>query len=415
MVKRLYRTTRSSILILYITQINLTLRPPVEHPPSMSTPLRIGIDARPLAFPGTGNARYLHLMLKQLIKIRPDDDWVLFSHRAVHNEYFDLLNAENVLLNINQSVFKPGPVWVHLQLIKMLKEYGCDLLWASLPMLPLFYRKRITIPAMVNFHDLNAFIVPQTMVRWVKWQQRLLSGHILKNADRILCLSKNTKDDIIAHFPKYKEENLMVIYPGCELPSIDEKPPLNSAQFSSFILSVGSIEPRKNLDMLLKAYLNARKGCADLLPLVIVGKRGWGDDSLYNQLSSRELESSGIYYIENANDAELRWCYNHCAFLAFPSLHEGFGLPVIEALQLKKPALLSDISILKEIAPGCTFIEPRNADAWRNELIQFNTLYKEGRLTAPEIDNEFWSWNSRAQVLSDLIEEIMLKLPSNNR
>ena len=100
------------------------------HPP------RIGVDARPLAYPGTGNARYLHLMIKYLQRLRPEFEWVLLSHRNLHPEYMDLLGLENVLLAVSKGGFsRLGPLWVHTRLPALLKEYNIDLFWGTLALL----------------------------------------------------------------------------------------------------------------------------------------------------------------------------------------------------------------------------------------------------------------------------------------
>ena len=344
-------------------------------------------------------------------------------HRNLHQDYLDLLGNPRVLLNVDRSAAgKAGPAWLHLRVPALLKEYECDLFWAALSLLPYNYRKRRgDVPAMVNFHDLNAFVAPETMVGWNKWQHRLLDGPTLENADRVLCLSGNTKRDILKHFPDTPQEKLAIVYPGCELPSVQAlRPEGPVAELSAFMLSVGALEPRKNHETVVEARLKAGRD-ADLLPLVIVGRKGWGDDALYNRLKSGELESRGIYFLENPSDGVLRWCYEQSAMLAFASLHEGFGLPIIEALQLGKPVLLSDIPIFREIAPAdCEFIAPRDVEAWSRALENASRAHRDGGIPANSFDRDFWSWDSRARKLSEIIDELAGTVstpsgPSENR
>ena len=260
----------------------------------------------------------------------------------------------------------------------------------------------------MNFHDLNAFIAPETMVGWNRLQHRLLDGHSLRNASRVLCLSDNTRQDIMDVFPGLNKDNLVVVYPGCELPRVAETPAGGKVgKLGNFILSVGSLEPRKNHQTLIAAYRAAHKLSPDSLPpLVLLGRKGWGDESIYNLLKSGELEKEGVFFLDNASDEVLRWAYRSSAFLAFPSLHEGFGLPIIEALQLDKPVLLSDIRIFREIAPDAHFAPPRDVYAWRDKLLELVDLRQTNQLRPPAFDLNFWSWEARAKPLAELIDSL---------
>lgn len=369
----------------------------------------IGVDARPLAFPGTGNGRYLHRMLQQLTRLQPDCEWILFTHRTIDNEYADLLLEKSISLQVDRTPFsRLGPLWIHLRIPGLLEKYDCDLFWATLAMLPLCYRRRSESRAMVNFHDLNAYRAPQTMVFWNRWQHRLTNGRTLRAAERILCLSACTREDIRRQFPEIPPDRLQVIYPGCELPAVTPLSPGGAVGgLDNFILCVGSLEPRKNHQTLIDGYRQARRERSDLPPLLIVGRKGWGDSSLYRLLRSGSLTDEGIHYLENASDSHLRWCYEKAAFLAFPSIHEGFGLPVLEARQLGKPLLISDIPVFREIVrEEEAFVAPTDVEKWREALLSFTDRLRSGKLEPPPFDENFWSWRERAAELSRIITEL---------
>ena len=369
--------------------------------------VRIGIDARPLIYPGTGNARYLHGMLTELVRLRPEIEWQLFSHRPLHADFLGLIRLPNVSLDASASgLMKLGPLWVHLALPRLVSAYGCDLFWAALPMLPLFARRRVPVPKAVNFHDMNVFVAADTMEKWVRLQQRMLTGHIVANADRILCLSKTTREDLMHFYPSLPAERAVVVYPGCELPVVVPRAPQGSACGEGFFLTVGSIEPRKNQETLINAYLVAREQHA-LPPLVVLGRRGWGAERLYERLSSGSLSDRGIIYLENQPDSVLRWCYERASVVAFPSLHEGFGLPVVEALQLGKPVLVSDIPVFREAAPEARFVPPLSVDAWAGALRSAAADVKTGALRAPRLSTEEWSWHHRASELLAVFEGLL--------
>ena len=371
----------------------------------MGQGFRIGVDARPLAFPGTGNARYLHQMLKRLIRLRPGDEWVLLSHRPLHPEFLDLLRSENVVLETDRSFLgRLGPLWLHFRLPRLAREHQIDLFWGTLAALPWRAKTRLPCPTMVNFHDLNAYIAPETMTLWNRLQHRLMNGETLRNAGIVLCLSANTRNDILSRFPDLPAGKLEVIYPGCELPRPSgAKPGEEEEALEGCILCVGTLEPRKNHAVLLAAYREARREDDSLPPLVIAGRKGWGEDSVYLLLESGELERENIFFLENPSDGKLRLLYEAASLLAFPSLHEGFGLPIIEALYLRKPVLLSDISIFREIAPEGEFADPREISSWKEALLRVSKKRRRGELQAPPFDAEFWSWDKRAEKLSAVI------------
>ncbi|MEQ9366771.1 MAG: glycosyltransferase family 1 protein [Leptospirales bacterium] len=382
-------------------------------------PHLIAVDARPLAFPATGNATYLHRMLSHLMPLRPQADWLLLSHRGLHPTFADVVNRPRVELNIDQSVLaKAGPLWMHLRLPRILNAARPDLFWGTLAMLPLGYRGRCQVPALVNFHDLNSVRAPETMPLWKRWQHQFLDKRTLAAADRIACLSMTSRDDIRTAFPDLPEERLAVVYPGAELTAGATAAPGGAVgTLTDFFLCVGTLEPRKNQATLLEAYLAAQgrsengQAGAKLPPLVFVGRRGW-DDALYRRLSSGDLEDRNIYFVENASNAELQWCYRKAACVCLPSLHEGFGLPVIEAFRLGKPAILSDIPIFREVGANSRFVNATDIADWRGALLETSARLRpvDGGapdLRAPDFDAQYWSHGERARVLSDVMDSVL--------
>ncbi|MCE9598255.1 MAG: glycosyltransferase family 4 protein [Spirochaetia bacterium] len=325
--------------------------------------MKIGVDARPLAFPRNGNARYLFDMLMGLLSARKPDCYVLYSHRPIHSDYRTPLERRGVTFREDTSwTAKTGLLFLNTRVIQWLRQDQCDLYWGSLSMLPLFFRARAHIPCMVNFHDLNAYSAPETMTFANRIQHLLTNGHTLRNADSVLCLSQTTADDIAATFP-WTQGRLELVYPGVELKPLKPRKP-ESIGLKAFYLMVSTIEPRKNQGTVVTAYRNARKKSRTLLPLVVVGRQGWGSADLHSMLASRKLESEGIFYIEEADDSILEWCYARARLYLFPSLHEGFGLPILEAGFRNIPMALSDIPIFREVAPSAAFAPPLDVAAW---------------------------------------------------
>ncbi|GIX42687.1 MAG: glycosyl transferase [Leptospiraceae bacterium] len=345
--------------------------------------MKIAVDIRPLSYPGTGNATYLYHILKEVLHISKNYDWkwLFLSNKGIHPIYLDLL-SENIELSIESSLFsfnRIGPVWLHKNVPKILQKYKPDLFWSTLFLLPFNFKKRLNIPNILNIHDLSAWIAPETMKLWNQKYLRLFTLNSLLNADEILCLSETTKDLILTIFKDSKEisqKNLHVVYPGIIEPPQERKKPLLMPVENEFFLSVGTLEPRKNFETIIHAYIAAKKENTYLPPLIIAGKPGWQMNETLINLSKNQFKTNNIFFIDSPSNEELFWLYENCSLFLFPSIYEGFGLPILEAAIFKKPQVLSNIEIFKEIGQyldGITFIEnPKNITLWKDAILFFS-------------------------------------------
>lgn len=190
----------------------------------------------------------------------------------------------------------------------------------------------------------------------------------LKRADRVVFISNFSKNDVLSHFPISKPYE--IVYNGVEFgdPKSERKPQLPFADDRKFIFSIGQIRQKKNFHVLLDAM--------KLLPeyeLIVAGEKG----SDYAWMIDKRIADEGInnvHFIGTIHNSEKIWLYNHCEAFVFPSLFEGFGLPVIEAMSYGKPVISSDKTSLKEICAGHAFIlenfEPDHISARIKEGIE---------------------------------------------
>lgn len=367
--------------------------------------MQIAVDARPLAFPGNGNARYLEGMLTELFKSPAGSKahWQLLSHRGIDSSYTGLVARNNVELVIEASILpRIGPIWLHTGMVQMLKRIQPDLFWGTLGLLPRNLKKKIDIPAILNIHDLNAFSAPETMVRWNRMQHRMFAEASIQAADTVMCLSDTTRKDILRTFPGTDPNKLKVVYPGIHSTRIEPvRPSMLPFYSEEFFLSVGTVEPRKNYKTLIQAYIAARRENPYLYPLVIAGRKGWGLGPETTALVNGELKNQGIHFLEGPEEKELNWLYEKCHAAFFPSLHEGFGLPVLEAQQNGKLTIVSDIEIFREVAPDARFVEANNVDAWKQEL---QSLYGKKSPKGTPFQSKFWKWSNRAKDLAEIIQ-----------
>ncbi len=345
--------------------------------------MNIGVDVRPLIYPGTGNANFLFYLLKEVLNSSPKHwKWKLYSHKSIHKEYEEIIR-ENTELHIHScsSVRSTiGPVWLHLYLPNILKKHKIDVFWSTLFLLPYDFKKRINIPCLLNIHDLNAWMFPKTMKYWENIYLKIFTKNSLKNADTILCLSYTTQNLLLKHFQEditNLQKKLEVVYPGIIKPPKTKKPLYFSIPNEyHFYLAVGTIEPRKNFETLIKSYLDAQKEFSYLPSLIIAGKPGWKMTPLLQKLCNNELKSNNIFFFSSPKLEELYWLYKNCSVFFYPSVYEGFGLQILEAAYFKKIQILSKIQIFEEIGKhleGIFFIEdPMDTLLWKEKILFFS-------------------------------------------
>jgi len=179
----------------------------------------IGVDARPLSYGYTGNSRYLIEALKYLARKDSHFEYRLFSNKEIHPVFLPILN--DLSLKISPIKKFPGIIWLNFILPGILSEENIDIFWGTLQLLPLF---KLPLPTVVNYHDLNFRSAPETMSYLNFLQHKLLSSFTLNHADRIFCLSENTKNEI-SEFKSDVTDKLTVIYPGANRISEKENDP----------------------------------------------------------------------------------------------------------------------------------------------------------------------------------------------
>lgn len=361
----------------------------------MNKKILVGIDARPLAYGLTGNSRYLWEVLKVLTKLEHPFQFRLYSNKPIHKVFSEFEHLPNLEL----AEIKPylGVFWLNFILPRQLKKDKVSIFWGTLQLLPIF---PLHCPSIVNYHDVNFLSAPQTMSKLNFWQHKFLSRFTLRNANRILCLSKNTEREL-HEYSKLAHNKTRVIYPGASRPTFLPK----ELPYKNFILTVGTLEPRKNLLTIVKAYLKLKEEQKDFpYSLLIAGRLGWGDSTLAKDLKNNRYINFGIFFHESPSEEELLYLYRNCEFFVFPSLHEGFGLPLIEAMVEDKCCVASDILVFREILnlEDDLFVSPLDTEAWKNALINMANRKKKGR--SKKVTQAEWNWHTTSeQILEELL------------
>lgn len=200
-------------------------------------------------------------------------------------------------------------------------------------------------PVVYTLHDLVWWRYPQTSSRGGRWYYRRLAARALRKA-HVVTVSRAVADEIVRDLG-VAAERVDVISPGVRVPDPGVVP---EARDRPYVLTVGAIEPRKNLERLLHAW--ADSGAAAAADLLLVGRQAWG------------RLPDGALHLGAVADERLQSLYRGATAVVSASLYEGFGLPVAEALAAERPVLCSDIPAFREVAGGnATFVDPYDVSA----------------------------------------------------
>lgn len=217
-------------------------------------------------------------------------------------------------------------------------------------------------------HDLIAWL-PEPHDRKARWMERLLLPFALKKSAHVFAISDATKRDLLARFPSLSPAQVSPLYAGPMHPH----PPLNVSDGKT-IACIGTLCPRKNQRRLIEAYATLAGGLRQTTEIVIAGARGWDDDEIV-QLAETV---PGVRYESYVTPKRYEELLSSCAVFALPSLYEGFGMQILDALQRGCVVLTSDRGSLHELAQGVALIvDPESVQAIADGL---KRLLTDGRL-----------------------------------
>lgn len=305
--------------------------------------MRIGIDARPLIEKKTGIGYYLKYLLENILENDKINEYILFSDREI---FFDTKNYKNLKLVVDKESVYKKTLWYLLSMKKMCKNYKVDVFWGTQHVLPLGLKKVKTI---LTIHDLVAFDFKDTMNSYNKIINKLLIPRSIRKADRIIAVSNSTKERIKVNFSDLSSNKIHVIYEDVVVKrqyEAIEKSYLkdNGLKEKEFLMFLGTIEPRKNIKTLIKALDEINSNTS--MKLVICGKYGWNCDEEKRLI---EENKDKIVFLDYITEEEKDYLMNKCFAFIFPSIYEGFGLPVLEAMRNNSVVLVADNTSLKEI------------------------------------------------------------------
>ena len=322
--------------------------------------LRIGVDIRPFYEPLTGIGWYLYHLLHELAK-HEDVELYLFGDArvtdfgpALHAEippkahlcWFDL-RGQGIISGASRALTAAAYVaW--MKLIDVDVMFGANYFLPRL--LGAVARRRV-----VTIHDLTFKRFPELLQKETLANLEHHMQRELAHADAAICVSESTRQDLLA-FYDIDPSKAVTILSGLTVPDT-RQPTTDTVLPKNYILFVSTIEPRKNLDVLLDAYARLRARGAYDGELVVVGRVGWKADAMV-----KRLRAPGVRHLDYVPPPQLAAIYRNAELFVFPSIYEGFGFPLLEAMAYGVPSIAAHSSSLPEIGgDAALYFDPRDS------------------------------------------------------
>jgi len=354
---------------------------------------KIGIDIQTTLGQKTGFGFYVSNLTEQLKKIDKKNKYAFFKPAEERD-----FNAPRRFL------------WDQFKLPRLARAAHVDLLHQPAFSAPVFFKGK----TVVTVHDIIAILfggdIPfysrQYFARWMPFSYRF--------ADKIICVSEHTKQDLIKHLGVPEEK--MVVIPeaaGSRFKPIKDRRKIDKILDKyyidgRYILHIGTLNPRKNLEFLIRVFNRIHKMMPDI-KLVITGKKGWYYENLFEAVRHLGLEKFIIFtgYIE---DEEAPYLYNGADVYAFPSIYEGFGLPPLEAMSCGTPVVASNTSSIPEVVGDAgVLLSPKDVESWVKAILRIlrDKPLREKMTTASLKQAKKFSWRKTARQTVEVYEEVL--------
>lgn len=319
--------------------------------------MNIGIDAKPLEEKKAGIGIYLEQILRIINENDKDNKYFLYTSRKLR---IDFKLNDNFVIRENITS-KIGELFHFLGLHKKLKEDKIDVFWGTEHILPKRSKYTKKVKYILTVHDLAIKKLKTVGSLKNTLTQKIFLRKSIVNADKIIAISEATKKDIIDIY-NIKKDKVKVIYNGTNAKEAEDLERENVEKIEEklkikgipYILFVSTIEPRKNVETLIKAFEYIKQKQKSKLKLIIVGKLGWKYKEVL-KLYEESKYKEDILMAGYVSKEEKNYLYKNAKCFVYPSLYEGFGLPILEAMANKLLVVTSDNSSLTEVGGNAAY------------------------------------------------------------
>lgn len=360
--------------------------------------MHIGIDAHAIGARQGGNETYIRNLITALANLDPVNRYTLYFSAAEAAEAW-----RNRYPNFAVQLLPPPTplVRVPVALAYELRRRPVDVLHVQFTAPPF-----CPVPVVTTIHDLAFEHLPETFTRRGKAQLRLTVRHTARRAAHILTVSEYSRQDISQTY-RVSLDKITVTHNGCA----GQFTPVAAAQEAEtikqkfgitkeYLLAVGSLQPRKNLLRLLRAYAKLREQQPDFqLQLVLVGRQLWLYQEILREIKQQN-SAADVIVTNYVNDEDLPALYRSAVALVYPSLFEGFGLPPLEAMACGTPVITSNTSSLPEIVgEAALLIDPYDEAAIAQAIWQVvrDSSLRQQLQQAGLVQSQLFTWSAAAE------------------
>lgn len=324
--------------------------------------MKIAVDALTAKSFYHGMGIYIFNLLKRMIQVAEDHKFIVYKKPDVFSDF--TITNDKVQINNIKGSRSLRILWEYTLLPASLKHEKVDVFWGPSNFLP----PAKSCKFIVTIHDLSAFTYAQTYPFIRRRYYQYIISKATQRADFIITDSESSKQDLIKYF-SIPDDKVIVIYCGIDeifQPVESQDVILNVKQKyklpAEFIFTLGVLEPKKNTERLIKAYARLKDTFKDIPHLVVGGskKYGWKNEKIFQLVNSLKLNDL-VLFTGAIDHKDLPVVYSAAELFVLPSLYEGFGLPVIEAMACGTPVVTSNTSSLPEIAGNAAvLVNPYN-------------------------------------------------------
>jgi glycosyltransferase involved in cell wall biosynthesis len=385
--------------------------------------MHIGINAQLLSisqnYRNGGISRYIRYLLTAL------------TNQSGPHEYTIFVNGQDIIDHLNESAGKDvtgrsgqtqityvpeswpesKPIsrvaWEQFKLPSLLREKRIDVFHSPANVLPEWLPH--SCAGVVTLHDLAFLRYPHVLTHSKRIYQRIFTLHSLRRATMVIANSNSTKQDAI-ELAGIPANHIRMVYPCIEerFSNVILDEDIQSFRQThgltkGFLLYLGTLEPRKNITTLIEAYVQLRKIYGREEKLVLAGGKGWLFDSIFQRVQELGLETEVLFPGFVSDAAQLLW-YHSASVFVYPSLYEGFGMPVTEALACGIPVVTSNTSSLPEAGAKLALtVDPYDSEAMARAICKAltdKTLRKQCRTQAAMVRQQFSAQRMAEQTIA---------------
>lgn len=363
--------------------------------------MKVAVDGSVFTEQLTGIGHYVHNLLVEWAKLSPEVQFIVYAPYDLQVEFKEAnIIISKPILKIGKRLNRAKKLfWFHAYLPLKLHKDQVNLFWGGNGMAPIIP----VVPTILVIHDFVYKFFPETMHHFSLMHRRFVQPYAVKKAKRIVCNSQATADDLTKYSTRKCDA---IIKPAVNIdfkPSTQEDISKIKDKYNlpnEYYLIVGTIEPRKNLELFMRCYLELDDIEKQGRMLVIVGRDGWKQDGI-NKIIEKGLSRDLFYLTGYVDQEDMPVLYSAAKAYFMPSVYEGFGMPILEARKCGCPVICSDVSAMREAG---------------GEMAVYHTPDKKGIMdvlkkvsdSSFEFKTDFgesatWTWRSGAKQLSKLI------------